>query len=36
MNGTLKLGLVVTAAIATLYAVAYVITEIIVKFSKED
>jgi hypothetical protein len=36
MNGTLKLGLTVAAAIAALYAVAYTITEIIVKFTKED
>ena len=36
MNPTLKLGLMVTVAIAALYAFAYIATEVIVKFTKED
>ena len=36
MNGTLKLGLMVAATYAVLYAFAYIATEVIVKFTKED
>ena len=35
MDPTLKLGLMVAASIAVLYAFAYIATELIVKFTKE-
>jgi hypothetical protein len=36
MDPTLKLGLMVAAAVAALYAIAYILTEVIVKFTEED
>lgn len=36
MNPTLKLGLMVVAAYAVLYVVAYVLAELTVKFTKEN
>jgi len=36
MNPTLKLGLMVVAAYAVLYAVAYLFAELIDKLTKED
>jgi hypothetical protein len=36
MNGTLKLGLMVVAAYAVLYAVAYLAAELTVKLAKDE